>query len=50
MTLTWPSGWVLQSTTDVTGSWNDVSGATSPWPVSMTQPLEFFRLRQLGTP
>ncbi len=48
MTLTWPSGWALQSATEVTGQYNDVSGATSPWPVSMTQPQEFFRLRQVA--
>jgi hypothetical protein len=46
LTLTWPSGWFLQSATNVTGPYNDVSGATNPWPVSMTKPLEFFRLRQ----
>ena len=46
MTLTWPSGWFLQSGTNVAGPYNDVSGATSPWPVNMTHPQEFFRLRQ----
>ena len=46
LTLTWPSGWVLRSATDVTGPYNDVSGATSPWPVAMTSPQQFFRLRQ----
>jgi hypothetical protein len=46
MTLTWPSGWSLQSATNVTGPYNDVSGAASPWPVGMTNSQEFFRLRQ----
>jgi len=46
MTLTWPSGWFLQSATNITGPWNDVSGSASPWPVAMTKPREFFRLRE----
>ena len=44
--LHWGPGWVLQSATNVTGPYNDVSGAASPWPVAMTSPQQFFRLRQ----
>jgi hypothetical protein len=46
LTLTWPSGWFLQSATNVAGPYLDVPGATSPWPVNMTAPQQFFRLRQ----
>lgn len=46
MTLTWPSGWTLQSSTNVTGPYQDVSLATSPYSVSMTNPTAFFRVRQ----
>ena len=45
VTLTWGSGWFLQSSTNVAGPYQDVQGATSPWPASMTRPHEFFRLR-----
>jgi len=45
LTLTWPSGWFLQSATDVTGPYSDVE-AISPYPVSMIAPQQFFRLRQ----
>ena len=46
LTLTWGPGWTLQSSTNVAGPYQDVQGASSPWPVSMTKPREFFRLRQ----
>jgi len=46
LTLTWGPGGTLQSATAVTGAYQDVPGASSPWPVSMTKPQEFFRLRQ----
>jgi len=46
MTLSWGPGWFLQSSTNVTGPYQDVSGATSPWPVNTTRPREYFRLRQ----
>src|SRR5882762_2860432 len=45
LTLQWGPGWVLQSATNVTGPYQDVSGASSPWPVNMNKPREFFRLR-----
>jgi hypothetical protein len=46
MTLNWGPGWTLQSATNSAGPYLDIPGATSPWPVNMTQPREFFRLRQ----
>jgi len=45
-TLQWPSGSFLQSSTNVAGPYQDVPGATSPYPVNMTKPAEYFRLRQ----
>jgi hypothetical protein len=46
LTLRWGTNWFLQSSTNVGGPYQDVQGATSPWPVSMTKFREFFRLRQ----
>lgn len=47
LALTWPTGWVLQSATNVAGPYNDVTGATSPYTINTTaQPQQFFRLRQ----
>jgi hypothetical protein len=45
--LTWPSGWALQSATNVAGPYADVPGATSPYNASFTDPRRFFRLRGL---
>ena len=45
LTLTWPSGWFLQSATNVTGPYQDIE-ATSPYDVSFTEPQGYFRLRQ----
>jgi hypothetical protein len=45
--LTWPSGWTLQSATDVRGPYLDVEGATSPYTVDTTVGSQgFFRLLQ----
>jgi hypothetical protein len=46
MTLTWPAGFKLQSTTNLgnPASWTDVSGANSPFNVSATEPMRFYRL------
>jgi hypothetical protein len=47
LVLTWPSGWTLQSATNVVGPYVDVSGATSPRTNNVTaEPQRFFRLRQ----
>lgn len=47
LVLTWPSGWFLQSATNLLGPYSDVSGATSPYTVNTTAaPQQFFRLRQ----
>ena len=42
--LSWPGG-VLQSATNVTGPWGDVSGASSPRTNPATAVQEFYRLR-----
>jgi len=47
LVLTWPSGYQLLSATNVTGPYTPVSGATSPWTNSLTDPREFFRLQSL---
>jgi hypothetical protein len=44
--LIWGSGWTLQSATNVGGPYQDVQNAASPLSVNMTQPRQFFRLRQ----
>jgi hypothetical protein len=46
LTVTWAPGWTLQSSTNVTGPYQDAPEASSPYPVSMDKPREFFRLRQ----
>ena len=46
LTLTWGPGWTLQSSINVTGLYQDVPEAASPYPVSMDNPSQFFRLRQ----
>ncbi|HUR46472.1 MAG TPA: hypothetical protein VMZ27_11400 [Candidatus Saccharimonadales bacterium] len=47
LVLTWPSGWTLQSATNVVGPYLDVPGATSPSSYNVTsEPQRFFRLRQ----
>jgi hypothetical protein len=44
--LTWPTGWTLQSSTNVSGPYGEVSGAISPYTNNVTlAPLRFFRLR-----
>ncbi|MEN9675347.1 MAG: hypothetical protein RIS76_1243 [Verrucomicrobiota bacterium] len=42
--LTWTSG-VLQSATSLAGTFSDVAGATSPYPMVATDAHKFFRLR-----
>jgi len=46
LTLTWESGWTLQSATNIAGPYEDVQGAASPYSPSMSGPRRFFRLRQ----
>jgi hypothetical protein len=43
--LSWPAGWTLQRAGIVTGTWSDVSGATSPYTVTTNAAPQFFRLR-----
>lgn len=42
--LTWTKGSILERSTDLTGSWEVVSGATSPHPVDMNVPRAFYRV------
>jgi hypothetical protein len=42
--LTWPSG-TLQSATAVSGTYNDISGATSPYTKSIAAPQMYFRVK-----
>lgn len=44
MVLKWPAG-TLQSADSITGPWNDVPGATSPWPVRLDAVKKFYRLK-----
>jgi hypothetical protein len=44
--LQWATGFVLQSATNVTGAYQDVSGAASPYTVGTASPSRFFRLRR----
>jgi hypothetical protein len=46
LTVTWPPGWTLQSATNLTGPFQDVQPAASPYTASTTNPVAFFRLRQ----
>lgn len=42
--LNWPYG-MLQSSTNITGPWDEVTGATSPCVVSPAGPQEFHRIK-----
>lgn len=47
LVLTWPSGWSLQTATNASGPYSDVSGATSPYTNNISLHAQrFFRLRQ----
>jgi fibronectin type 3 domain-containing protein len=43
-TIDWPNG-TLQSTTNLTGPWQDVTGATAPFAVTNSLPMQFFRVK-----
>jgi hypothetical protein len=47
ITITWDGG-VLQQSDDVLGTYTDVPGATSPWPIAGTEPQKFYRVRATG--
>jgi hypothetical protein len=47
VTITWDGG-VLQQSDDVLGTYTDVPGATSPWPVAGSDPQKFYRVRGTG--
>ena len=42
--LTWPEGFRLMAANDVTGPYNEVNGAKSPYPVLFTGSRRFFKL------
>jgi beta-glucanase (GH16 family) len=44
ITINWPSG-TLQSASDITGHWDDLTGASSPYHVTATEPQQFFRIK-----
>ena len=45
LTLTWPPGFRLQRKPNLNSpTWINVTGATSPWPVSSAAPLDFYRV------
>ena len=44
--LSWTGNGILQGADEVTGKWDDVSGATNAWPVLPTAERKFYRLRQ----
>jgi hypothetical protein len=43
--LSWSGAFALQSATNVTGTYVDVTGATSPYTNNMTATRQYFRLR-----
>jgi beta-glucanase (GH16 family) len=42
--ITWPTG-TLQSATNITGPWSEVSEGTSPWPIVPAAPQQFYRVK-----
>ena len=46
LVLTWPGGGVLQSSTNVVGTYTDIIGSSSPWPISPTGLQKYYRVRQ----
>jgi Concanavalin A-like lectin/glucanases superfamily len=46
VTLEWTGTAILQKADTVTGSWSDIAGAASPYPVQLTGSASFFRLKQ----
>jgi hypothetical protein len=46
ITITWSGGGTLQAATAVTGPWQDVTGATSPYNFKPSGPVLFGRVRQ----
>ncbi len=44
--LTWTGTATLQSAPAVNGPWNDLTGATSPQTITMSEPARFYRLKR----
>ena len=44
--LSWPGGGILQSSTNVVGTYVDILGSTSPFTVTPTGTQKYFRVRQ----
>lgn len=47
MVLTWPEGYALYTSAIATGPYQPVPGATSPYPISFTDPQRFFLVRPM---
>jgi len=43
--LRWNCGEVLQAADELTGPWNDIASATSPWAVPASEAKRFYRVR-----
>ena len=44
--LTWAGGGILQSSTNVVGTYIDIIGSTSPWTNTLTGNQKYYRVRQ----
>ncbi len=45
LVITWAGAGTLQSTADLGGAWQDIAGATSPYPITPSTDHTFYRLR-----
>ena len=45
LNISWAGGGVLQYADEITGPWNDIEGATSPYQAPTTAPQRFYRVR-----
>jgi hypothetical protein len=46
LVLTWVGGGILQSSTNVVGTYTDIIGSSSPWPITPTGVQNYYRVRQ----
>jgi hypothetical protein len=44
--LSWPAGGILQSSTNVVGTYTDIGGSSSPWQITPTGVQKYYRVRQ----
>lgn len=47
MVLQWDNGFILQTATNVSGPYSDLTGIASPYTNQLVEPQQFFRLRHL---